>query len=99
MTTRLTTVESLYAAYAERIAATVRLDATEYSATPDGLATLLRDTASRLSPVDPNRECLGEAACSLDALSRFEGAGRVTQALLRKVGKNLYEVTGELEAH
>jgi hypothetical protein len=96
MATKTRTVAELHATYAARLAAVVGLTVAEYEPTTDGLAELLRDTAGRLSPVDPNQEWLEEAADHLNAVGLL-GDSREASKVLRTVDNTLYEAVGELE--
>ena|SRR5882757_7972113 len=92
-----TTTDSLISEYAEPIADSVGLDASEYDRTPDGLASLLRDTANRLSPMDQTRDWLEDAASDLDAIARLGDGGSRTQKLLDSIDTMLFEAKSELE--
>lgn len=93
----MTTTDSLIAEYAQPIADTVGLDASEYDQTADGLASLLRDTANRLSSMDQTRDWLEDAAADLDAIARLGDGGAKTQKLLDSIDSTLYEAKSELE--
>jgi hypothetical protein len=90
------TVATLHADYAARIADAVGLTVTKYAPTVEGLAGLLRDATTRLSPLDPNLNALDEAASYLDAVALLDDSPRVTN-VLRTVDSTLWEVVGELE--
>ncbi|MFE2633955.1 hypothetical protein ACFXKF_04035 [Streptomyces scopuliridis] len=91
------TAESLFAEYAEPIASSVGLTATEYDRTEEGLASLLCDTANRLSPLDQTGEWLEEAASDLDAIARLGSANKKTQRLFTRIDRALYDAKSELE--
>ena len=96
MATKTLTTSDLIDTYAQPIAVTVDLDHTEYERTADGFASLLRDTANRLSPIDSTRDWL-EAAADLDAIARLGDDGDKTQRLLKSIDNTLYEAQSELE--
>lgn len=88
------TVVDLHADYAHRLAAATCLNATDYEPTAAGMAELLRDTAERLSPIDPNRECLEELARYLDSAALLNGPHATD--VLRTVDNTLWEIVREL---
>lgn len=89
---------SLHADYAGRLAAVVGLNVAEYDVTLNGLASLLRDAAVRLSLFDQNREVLNEMAAHLDAVYLLSDSPHAKD-VLRTVGNTLYEAVRELELH
>lgn len=98
MATKTTSAESLHAEYAGRLTAVVGLDVTEYGATFAGLASLLRDTSGRLSPLDPNCEWLEEAADHLTAVDLL-GDSPKAHGVLKTIDNTLYEAVSELETY
>jgi len=97
MPAKTLTVSGLIDTYAQPIADAVTLDHTEYDRTPDGFASLLRDTADQLSAIDQTRDWLEEAASGLDAIARLGDDGDRTQRLLKGIDSALYNAKGELE--
>lgn len=95
----MNTTDSLIADYAKPIANSVDLTASDYDQTAEGLASLLRDTANRLSPMDQTRDWLDEAAADLDAIARLGDGGAKTQKVLDRIDSTLYEAKSELEMH
>lgn len=93
----MTTVDSLIAKYAEPIADSVNLDASEYDKDAEGLASLLRATAGRLGPIDQTGGWLKDAASDLDAVARLGDDGPKTHEVLDRIDSTLYEVRHELE--
>lgn len=98
MATKTRTIEELHADYASRLAAVTGLDVAEYPPTAPGFAGLLRDTAGRLSLIDPNREWLDEAADHVEAVGLL-GDSREAPKVLRTVDNTLYEAVEELETY
>lgn len=97
MTATTVTVASLIAECAGPIADAVGLDASDYDQTASGFASLLRDTANRLSPMDQTRGWLDDSAADLDAIDRLGDDGPKTQELLRRIDSALYEAKSDLE--
>ena len=93
---RTITTDSLITEYAEPIASSVGLTASEYDRTEEGLASLLRDTADRLSSMDQTRDWLEDAAADLDAIARLGDGGSKTQKLFGRIDTTLYEAKSEL---
>jgi hypothetical protein len=93
----MTTTDSLIANYANPIANGVDLTASDYDHTAERLASLLRDAANQLSPMDQTRDWLDEAAADLDAIARLGDGGAKTQKLLDRIDATLYEAKSELE--
>ncbi len=94
---RTITTDSLITEYAEPIASSVGLTASEYDRTEEGLASLLCDAADRLSPMDQTGEWLEEAAADLDAIARLGDGGSKTRKLLKRIDATLHEAKSELE--
>jgi hypothetical protein len=97
MSTSTITVESLVAEYAEPIASSVDLTASEYDPSAEGLASLLRDTSDRLAPMDQTADWLEGAASDLDAIARLGDDGPKTQELIRRIDSALYEAKSDLD--
>lgn len=93
----MATTASLIADYAQPIANSVNLTASDYDQTTEGLAELLRDTAGRLSSLGQTRSWLEDAATDLDAITRLGGNGSKTQAVLQRIDTTLYEARADLE--
>jgi hypothetical protein len=91
------TTGSLIATYAQPIADSAGLTATEYASTEEGLAALLRDAAEQLTPMDQTGQWLEDAATDLDAIARLGDDGPRTQKLLNGVDAALYEAKTDLE--
>jgi hypothetical protein len=91
-----TTPDSLFAAYASPIAHSAGIDPADYDRTPDGLASLLRDTAEDMAPTDQTRQWLQDAAADLDAIARLGDDGAKTQELLDRIDATLYEAKRDL---
>jgi hypothetical protein len=97
MPTRTVTIESLITEYAAPIADTAGLNASDYDKTAGGLASLLREAAGDLSPMDQTREWLVGAAADLDAIARLGDNSAKAQGLLTRIDAALYEAKSDLD--